>query len=158
MLTKRVASIIMPSTQSVAGTVISFALHASRAPSEVQGSCLTPQDRMQVSFWQDRARQAGYDRMVIHDRDEGDASEVGNFLSVYLRGQAWSRWGFARAGSCIRAWCCLTGADIGEFHSMNEALGAVLPGASDAGARETSRQSASNLVHLSFPKRVGSAA
>lgn len=159
MLTNRVASIIMPSTQSaLAGTVISFALHAARVPPVAQGSCLTPQDRMQVGFWQDRARQAGYDRMVIHDRDEGDASEVGNFLSVYLRGQAWSRWGFARSGAYIRAWCCLTGADVGEFTSINEAMTSVLRGIGDVSPREPDGGTASNLIHLSFPKRVGSAA
>ena len=113
---------------------------------------------MQVSFWQDRARQAGFDRMVIHDRDDGDASEVGNFLSVYLSGQAWSRWGFARAGASIRAWCCLTGADVGEFASMNEALAAVLRGAAGDACDEPDGAEASNLVYLSFPKRVGSAA
>ena len=113
---------------------------------------------MQVGIWQDKARQAGYDRMVIHDRDEGDASEVGNFLSVYLRGQAWSRWGFARSGSSIRAWCCLTGADVGEFASMNEALTAVLRGSEDVSLGEPDGPEAPNLIHLSFPKRVGSAA
>ncbi len=113
---------------------------------------------MQVSFWQDRARHAGYDRMVIHDRDEGDASEVGNFLSVYLHGQAWSRWGFARCGASVRAWCCLTGADIGEFGSMNEALSVVLRGSGDTSSGEADGAEVSNLVYLSFPKRVGSAA
>ncbi len=113
---------------------------------------------MQVGFWQDRARQAGFDRMVIHDRDEGDASEVGNFLSVHLRGQAWSRWGFARGGNTVRAWCCLTGADVGEFASMNEALTAVLRGAGDVSLGEPDGPEASNLIHLSFPKRVESAA
>ncbi len=149
----------MPSTQlAVAGTVISFPVHAARAPTGAQDSCLTPKDRMQVGFWRDRARHAGFDRMVIHDRDEGDASEVGNFLSVYLRGQAWSRWGFARAGACIRAWCCLTGADVGEFASMSEALTAVLRGSGDIPLGETDGPEASNLIYLSFPKRVGSAA
>ncbi len=149
----------MPSTQSaLAGTVVSFALHAARAPLSLHGSCLTPQDRMQVGFWQDRARNAGYDRMVIHDRDAGDASEVGNFLSVYLHGQPWSRWGFARSGACIQAWCCLTGADVGEFTSLNEALTSVLRGAGDVSLREPDGAAASNLIHLSFPKRVGSAA
>ncbi len=81
---------------------------------------------MQVSTWQDRARLAGYDRMVIHARDEGDASEVGNFLSVYRKDQAWSRWGFARSGARVRAWCCLTGADVGEFATLGEALQTVL--------------------------------
>ncbi len=114
---------------------------------------------MQVGFWQDRARHAGYDRMVIHDRDEGDASEVGNFLSVHLSGQAWSRWGFSRAGASINAWCCLTGADVGEFASMNEALTAVLRGAGDVPLCEPDGLAASNLISFPFRKQhIGSAA
>ena len=113
---------------------------------------------MQVGFWQERASKAGYDRMVIHDRDEGDASEVGNFLSVYLRGQAWSRWGFARGGACIRAWCCLTGADVGEFDSLNAALTAVLRGAGDVSLCEPDGIEASNLIAFPFRKRSGGAA
>ncbi len=152
----------MATTQFAAptGTVISFALHAARAPTEVQGSCLTPKDRMQVGAWQEKARQAGFDRMVIHDRDEGDASEVGNFLSVYSSGQAWSRWGFARAGKCIRAWCCLTGADVGEFASMNEALTSVLRGSRevDFSSEEVDAEDETNLVYLAFYKRGCTAA
>ena len=147
----------MPVTQpSVAGAIISFALHAARAPSELQGSCLTAQDRMQVGFWQVRAREAGFDRMVIHDRDEGDATEVGNFLSVYRRGQAWSSWGFARAGSRLRAWCCLTGTDVGEFTSMDAALATVLK--IEAAEKPQAAAAVSNLITLQFNKRVGSAA
>ena len=113
---------------------------------------------MQVGFWREAARDAGYDRMVIHDRDEGDASEVGNFLSVHRSGQAWSRWGFARAGTRIRSWCCLSGADVGEFASLNEALSTVLAGVSEAPLCQPRVEAPSNLVHLSFNKRVESAA
>ena len=83
---------------------------------------------MDVSDWRDAARTAGYDRMVIHSRDYGDAQEVGDFLSVYRRGQSWSRWGFARQGRFISGWCCLTSMDMGRFDSLNDALGAVLAG------------------------------
>lgn len=133
------------------GTIVSFALHAARAPATVQGTCLTPQDRMTVSAWRDRARLAGFERMVIHDRDAGDALEVGNFLSVHRCGQAWSRWGFARAGRTIRAWCCLSGADIGQFDTLAEALAAVLEGSAAKPAAP-----ANNLVRM-IP-RLGSAA
>ena len=97
---------------------------------------------MEMTEWQDAARLAGFDRMVIHDRDEGDALEVGNFLSVHRRGEAWSRWGFAREGAAIRAWCCLTGADVGEFATMSEALTAVLHGMSKATHRRASARPA----------------
>jgi len=104
----------------VAGKVLSF---ASRAHAT---ACLTPLDRMDIVRWQDRARLAGFDRMVIHDREEGDSFDIGNFLSVHRSGQAWSRWGFARKGATVTAWCCLTGADVGTFASLSDAFEAVL--------------------------------
>ncbi len=110
----------------VSGNVVAFAARRVVAKSMVCVPCLTPRDRMELTELREAARSAGYDRMVIHDRDEGDDDEVGNFLSVYKRGDAWSRWGFARRGESIRAWCCLTGRDIGEYGSLREALVAVL--------------------------------
>lgn len=142
----------MASTQPApADTVVSFAFHAAKAAQTLQGACLTPHDRMQMSAWHDKARLAGYDRMVIHDRDEGDASEVGNFLSVYRRGQAWSRWGFARSGARIRAWCCLTGADVGDFASLSDALHSVLAGTA-------AQPRTATVTQLITRARLGSAA
>ena len=109
--------------------MISFARAGSLAASAMAYAFrLTPRDRMDISDWQEAARTAGYDRMVIHDRDYGDAQEVGNFLSVYRRGESWSRWGFARQGRTINGWCCLTSTDMGQFGSLGEALGAILGG------------------------------
>jgi hypothetical protein len=90
---------------------------------------LTSIDRMELSDWQEAARAAGYDRMNIHECDGSPDGEYGDFVCLHRRGEAWSRWGFARKGTKINVWCCLTGADIGEFPSVNAAFEAVLPGA-----------------------------
>ncbi len=90
---------------------------------------LTPLDRMDLSDWREAARAAGYDRMDIHECEENDDGEYGDFVCLHRRGEAWSRWGFARKGTMINVWCCLTGADIGEFPSITAAFEAVLPGA-----------------------------
>ena len=135
--------------------VISFALRAARAPSALHGSCLTPHDRIDITAWQERATLAGFDRMVIHDRDDGDASDVGNFLSVHRSGEAWSRWGFARAGGRLRAWCCLSGADVGEFDSMADALEQVL---CNAPRKLPELPATTNLIYLPRALRMGSAA
>ena len=111
----------------VAGTVVSFARHGSLTTAAMAfAACFTPRDRMEVSDYREAAKAVGYDRMVIHDRDYGDAQEVGNFLSVYRRGESWSRWGFARQGRTISSWCCLTSMDMGQFCSLGEALSTVL--------------------------------
>jgi hypothetical protein len=82
---------------------------------------------MDVNHCREAARLAGYDRMVIHEREYGDGSEIGDFVSLHRRGEAWSRWGFARKGRVITAWSCITGADIGDFATLAEAIAAVLP-------------------------------
>jgi hypothetical protein len=168
MLTNQTVGRTMAEFQpEVAGVVIPFARYSAAHP-VAGGDCLSPRDRMDAAGWQDAARLAGYDRMVIHDRDEGDAMEVGNFLSVHRRGEAWSRWGFARRGAAIRAWCCLTGADVGEFTTLGEALTAVLHGMSKATSRRGAARPASrpdrhsaivtDLMPRLVQRRLGSAA
>ncbi len=88
---------------------------------------LSLRDRMEVAQWQDRIRRTGYDRMVIHERGPGDPPEVDSFLSIYRPGDRWARWGLARCGSSVLAWCSLTGTDVGRFASIGEALGALFP-------------------------------
>jgi hypothetical protein len=104
----------------VAGVVVDFV-------SRPQDSAyLTPIDRMDINRWREPARLAGYDRMVIHHREPGDCTEIGDFVSLYRSGEPWSRWGFARSGSSVNAWCCLSGNDIGSFPSLAAAFQGVL--------------------------------
>ncbi len=88
---------------------------------------LTIRDRMDVAVWRENARNFGYDRLVVHERQAGDPPEVGSFLSVYKRGEPWSRWGVTRTEGGVLAWCCVTGADVGRFATVEEALLALLP-------------------------------
>ncbi len=93
------------------------------------GARLSIKDRMDVTSWQEPAFAQGYDRLVIHERAPCDPPEVDSFLSIYRRGEPWSRWGVARCGSSITAWCSVSGMDLGQFGSMGEALGSLLGGA-----------------------------
>jgi hypothetical protein len=83
---------------------------------------LTSRDRIEVSNWHEDARQLGFDRLVIHERESFDPPETGSFLSVYRTGQAWSSWGIMRRGASVQAWCSKTGADVGPFPSISDAL------------------------------------
>jgi len=87
---------------------------------------LTPRDRIEVGRWRDEARQLGYDRLVIHDREAFDPPDIDSFLSVYRAGESWSAWGVARRGGSIIAWCGKSGADLGNFASVSDALMAIL--------------------------------
>ena len=116
----------MASSQpEVAADIIAFSSYLHRRIQNLTG-CLTPKDRLDLSNWRVAAGLAGFDRMIIHDREEDDASEVGNFLSVYRRGEAWSRWGFARRGAKIRAWCSVSWVDKGEYDTLAQAFEDVL--------------------------------
>ena len=105
----------------IVGIVVAFAVRAKPA------TYLTPRDRMDLCAWREAVYAAGYEKINIHEREDGDDSDFGDFLCLHRRNEAWSRWGFARKGALVTVWCCLTGADIGEFPTMAAALEAVLP-------------------------------
>ncbi len=95
-----------------------------------QSAGLTSRDRIEVGRWRDGARQFGYDRLVIHEREYFDPPDTDSFLSIYRSGEPWSRWGIARRGPSLMAWCSATGADLGPFASISDAMMALLPAAS----------------------------
>ena len=107
---------------SAGADIIPFARRA------VQGVRLSMRDRMDVTSWQESARQFGYDRLVIHEHGPCDPDDVDSFLSVYRRGEAWSRWGIARCGASVLAWCSVSGMDVGRYESVAEALGTLFSG------------------------------
>jgi hypothetical protein len=88
---------------------------------------LTARDRIEVGNWREDARQLGYDRLVVYSREAFDPPDTDSFVSIYRAGEAWSSWGLTRRGSTIQAWCGKTGADLGPFASISDALLAILP-------------------------------
>jgi hypothetical protein len=82
---------------------------------------------MEIAAWQGRLQPFGCDRMVIHERGPCDPPDLDSFLSIYRRGEAWARWGVARCGSSVLAWCSVSGRDVGRFASVGDALGALFP-------------------------------
>lgn len=99
---------------------------------EFRQNRLTMRDRIKVLAWTEGARSVGYDRVVIRERHPQDDPHIGDFLSIYRTGERWAAWGVARHGASVRVWRSATGADLGEFGTIEEALGAILnapPGA-----------------------------
>lgn len=93
----------------------------------VQAAGLTLRDRLDIASWREPAQHCGYDRLTIHERLAGDPPDVDSYLSVYPRGEPWSRFGVARVAGQVIAWYCRTGADIGRFPSVAAALLTLLP-------------------------------
>lgn len=96
------------------------------SPRAPQRQHLTVRDRMSAANWDAEMPLFGYDRLVIHNRMPGDPPELGDMLLAYRTGEPWAAWGFARDREVILAWACATGADIGRFRDLDEALTRLL--------------------------------
>ena len=93
---------------------------------ELRQNRLTIRDRIEILAWTEGARGVGYDRVAIRERHPQDDPHIGDFLSIYRTGEPWAAWGVARHGASVRVWRSATGADLGEFRTIGEALGAIL--------------------------------
>lgn len=87
---------------------------------------LTVRDRIEILAWEEEARRFGYDRVFVRRRDPHDDPQIGDFLAIYRAGQKWATWGVARQGGSLRVWRCATGADLGDFPTIEQALAAIL--------------------------------
>jgi len=134
------------SQPEVACSVIPFAAKPRAA------AYLNAFDRMEINRWREHARLSGYDRMVIHEREPGDYAEMGNFLSLYRAGEAWSRWVFARKGHALSVWCSVTGVDLGEFPTLAAAFQAVMP--AEGGVLPAFTEAPYADVVTAFPHRL----
>src|SRR5271156_756826 len=91
-------------------------------PAPNPGARLSLRDRMDIAAWRDPASTRGFDRLVIHERASFDPPDLDSFLGIYRRGDAWASWNVARCGAWVLAWCSSSGADIGRFASVADAL------------------------------------
>jgi hypothetical protein len=107
---------------SVGATVVQF---PGPARSEAR---FHVRDRVEIARWRETAAGWGFDRLAIYESGS-EAPEPGDYLCAYRCGEPWARWGFARRGAQIWAWCCRSGADVGSFATIAEALASILPGA-----------------------------
>ena len=92
----------------------------------------TVRDRMELGRWSEPARLRGGERLVLHERLDGDPSDVGNYVAVYAPGCGWASWGLSRRLGGIVVWNSATGLDSGRFASVHEALCGVMDHRPDA--------------------------
>ncbi len=104
-------------------------------------------DRMELSRWSDIAHARGDTRLVLHERLEGDPSDVGNYVAVYPAGDSWAAWGLSRRPGGIVVWDSVTGLDKGRFASMHEALSWVMEQKSDPAPGRACRPSSMEAKH-----------
>ena len=83
---------------------------------------LTVRDRMELGRWTEHALLRQGERLVLHERLDGDPSDVGNYVAVYAAGCSWASWGLSRRLGGIVVWNSVSGLDSGRFTSLHEAL------------------------------------
>ena len=92
---------------------------------------LTVADRVHAMTWNETIAAPAGARLTIFARQPDDGPEVGDYIGIYRADDRWAVWGATRDGGVITVWHGPSGADIGTFNSMEEAL-AEVPSASIA--------------------------
>ena len=82
-------------------------------------------DRMALQSWSMRATALGYGRVLIEPGCPGGGPDRASYALIYRRNDPWSRWGLSRGPGGITVWCSLTGADHGDFRTMDAALASL---------------------------------
>lgn len=103
-------------------TIIAFPEPRQRPAAAAAVRRLTLRDRVAAMRWADAVRPAGVSRAAIHS---GGDPQIGDFILIYLTGALWASWvvGCKEAGYSL--WRAGSGADLGCYASLAEALAAV---------------------------------
>lgn len=84
-------------------------------------------DLIALTCWMQRADGHGYRRVLIEGGTGRGGPEEGGYVLIYAPQRDWARWGIARSGAQLVVWNCGTGADLGRFPTMLEALESLPP-------------------------------
>jgi hypothetical protein len=117
------------------GTVVPFPLGRQldgvRAERRATGqggahSRLTLRDRVAALRWADAARDHGIARCVVHDTaDDGDP-DIGDVVLVYADEASWATWSVGCSRGTYTLWRGTSGAMVGRFPSLVDALQAIV--------------------------------
>jgi hypothetical protein len=110
---------ISPDEASGGGVVIPF---IRRPPHPLS---LTVSERIQTLRWADAARASGVREVRIHEPEPGDDPAVGGFVLVYEGTDLWAAWGIAARAGSFEVWRPGSGATVGCYRTLREALQAI---------------------------------
>jgi len=91
------------------------------------GNRLTARDRIAALSWAEQVELHGYARIVIDTAGELSGHEPGDFMLIYPRDAVWARWGIGCGSQGLTLWHAASGATMGTFATMDQALAAVPP-------------------------------
>ena len=79
-------------------------------------------DLIALTCWMQQSDAHGYRRVLIEGGSGQGGPEEGGYVLIYAPTRDWASWGIARSGDDIALWNCGSGADLGRFPSMLQAL------------------------------------
>jgi len=96
------------------------------APARPIANRFSTRDRIEALRWAEVARASGYTRVVLDTCAEALEPELGDFLLVYRRNANWASWGVGCVEAGFMLWSPATGATVGRFSTLAEALEKIL--------------------------------
>ncbi len=94
-------------------------------PRRPQARRLNVTERIEAMRWADAARAHGVRELRIHDPEREDDPALGPFVLIYQRHDLWAAWGIAVRPSSFEVWRPSTGATVGWYRTLGEALLAI---------------------------------
>jgi hypothetical protein len=89
-----------------------------------QGNRLTARDRIEALRWMDSS---GYTRISFDSSGAWGNPELGDFLLIYRRNAGWSSWAVGCCDGGFTVWRPATGATVGWFPRIKDALASIPP-------------------------------
>lgn len=86
---------------------------------------LNVSERIEALRWADAARAHGVRQVRIHEPEYGDDPSIGPFVLVYEKHDVWAAWGIAVRPGSFEVWRPSSGATVGWYRTLPEALRAI---------------------------------
>lgn len=99
----------------------------SSTRSEHHQDGFTSRDRIALTCWMQRSDAHGYRRVLVEDGSTAGGPEEGGYVLIYTPGNDWAMWGIARGREGVVIWHCGSGADLGRYNNLLDALESLPP-------------------------------
>lgn len=96
------------------------------APHPQRDNGFNSRDLIALTCWKQRVDH-GYRRVVIEGGSNEGGPEAAGYVLIYAPGSDWASFGLARSEDGIVIWHCGTGADLGRYNTMLQALDSLPP-------------------------------
>jgi hypothetical protein len=122
-------------------------VHTASGPTPITNQHgFTSRDLIALNRWMQRSTDHGYRRVVLEDGSGEGGPEEAAYILIYTPGHDWASWGIARGPIGLVIWHCGTGADLGRYETMLEALESLPPVAVKAAPASAPAKPSSTII------------